>query len=782
MVSFIATHSKSKFYLWLTLSTLTVVFTMTFGVYVSAEKELSHVHEQRFTSFRLANELQQSSKDLTSMARAYVVTGNPLYKQHYQEILDIRNGKKPRPVDYHNAYWDLVLKDDHRPRPNEQAIPLVELMGRTGLSPEEFAKLDQAKSASDALSQTEYAAMSLIESKTPTKIINRSKAIEMLFDAPYFLAKRNIMLPISEFNALLNQRTLNEVNTLENKTRNIRFLFITIGSILILVFWQMLRAFDQDNRLKTESEHFSHTLANGGSAMIWTTDSASLCDFVNEPWLRFTGRTFEQELGNGWAEGVHPEDLDRCLQTYLTAFNQRMPFSMENRMRHADGEYRWIQDEGNPRYDSQGKFTGYIGCCYDITLRKQAEQELEAYRIHLEKLVDEKTSELQAAKNVAEAANSAKSSFLSNISHEIRTPMNAILGFIHLLRPELNDPKQIDKLEKISHSATHLMSIINDVLSLSKIEANRIELEQIPIDINDTLRKAGMIMSEQIESRKLELVYDIDSRLIDLNLIGDPLRLTQILLNYLGNAAKFTEQGHIALRAKLIDEQDDFVMLKLEVQDTGIGISEDQQAKLFQPFVQAEASTTRQYGGTGLGLTINHHMAHLMGGDTGVVSSPGHGSTFWFTACLKRCNDLQMKEAHNLITPETQIRQGARILLVEDNEINLEIACMLLENIGLSVDIAHHGGEAVSMVKAIAYDLILMDIQMPVMDGLEATRCIRQLDRGQSIPIIAMTANAFEDEKQRSIEAGMNGFLSKPIEPNALYHELTHWIHGANDA
>ena len=1034
MLLSIKNYSNSKFYLWLIIITLTVIFTVTFGVYVLTEKELSHIHTQRFNSYRLADELRQSSDDMTNMVRTYVVTGNFLYKQHYQEIIDIRNGKKPRPVDYDNIYWDLVLTDDQRPRPNDQTISLLELMRRSGISPEEFAKLDESKQASDKLTETEYRAMSLVESMIPTKLDHRTQAIQMLFDEPYHQAKKKIMQSISEFNEILDRRTLNEIHIFENIVRSLRLFVITIGALLMFLFWQMLKTINQDNKIKSESEHFSRTLANGGAALIWTSGLDKLCNYFNEPWLRFTGRSLEQELGNGWLEGIHPDDLDDCFHTYVTAFDQREPFSMEYRLRHADGNYRWILDEGNARFNDGGKFLGYIGFCYDITAIKQAqkalleseklfravtdcsplsifisegidqnfsyinpttlnlfgyttdeikqvsdwwslaypdyeyrqwvsdewdrrvviaietqtsiepmevivtckngmkknilwgfsnigdhniafgldltkrkqaeialqtsekkfrliadslpiaimvsnlssrleekvsylnpqftalfgytleeipslevwwslvdpdqvvkqeirqqwnskgdknlnnrliehqevfvrckegiqryiefrsvstddlsvmigsdhtdrkrqEKELDEYRYHLERLVDEKTIELIAAKDIAEAANRAKSSFLSNMSHEIRTPMNAILGFTYFLKHELKDPKQIEKLDNINHAAKHLLSIINDILSLSKIEAGRVELEKIPFKIIDTLNNAKIIITEQIEAKKLELVYDIDPRLVDLTLIGDPLRISQMLLNYLTNAAKFTAQGRITLRARVESEQEDNVMLKLEVQDTGIGISEDQQSNLFQPFIQAEVSTTRQYGGTGLGLTINRRLAQLMGGNAGVVSKLGQGSSFWATACLKRGNSVSIE--NKPITFEANIREGALILLVEDNEMNQEIGIMLLESKGLLVDIANDGSEAISMIKNNHYDLILMDIQMPVMNGLEATRHIRQLDCGQTIPIIAMTANAFEDDQKDCIEVGMNGFVSKPIEPNDLYSTLAQWI------
>ena len=383
-------------------------------------------------------------------------------------------------------------------------------------------------------------------------------------------------------------------------------------------------------------------------------------------------------------------------------------------------------------------------------------------------------SELKAMQEAAEAANRAKSSFLSNMSHEIRTPMNAILGFTYLLRQEQKDPKSLDKLNKINHSAQHLLAVINDILSLSKIEADAIELEQIPFKLSNTLNEIRILITDQLEKKALTFIVEIDSQHIDLPLIGDPLRLTQILLNYLTNAIKFTEQGQVTLRVQIENAQADSLLLKFEVQDTGIGLSDAQIAKLFQAFSQADTSITRQYGGTGLGLIINRRLAQLMGGDTGVFSSPGQGSTFWFTACLKQGEQFEQDIVIN--SAEAPIRRGARILLVEDDEFNQELACILLEDKGLSIDIANDGEEAIAMVKAKAYDLILMDVQMPVMGGLEAMRCIRQLACGQHIPIIAMTATAFEDDQKHCFAAGMDSFLGKPIEPKVLYSELARWL------
>jgi PAS domain S-box-containing protein len=650
-----------------------------------------------------------------------------------------------------------------------------------------------------------------------------------------------------------------------------------------------------------ESEHNLRSLADSNMGLIWAAGTDKLCYYFNRGWLDFTGRTLEQEQGNGWVEGVHAEDLERCVAIYDQHFDEHKGFSMDYRLRRHDGEYRWIRDNGTPRYDSEGRFIGYIGHCLDITDRVEAEQslrklslavaqspesivitdnkatieyvnaacvkstgyseaeligqnprifnsgktspavyarlwetlgqgkpwsgqfcnqrkdgqiyyehvriapirnasgevthfvsvkeditekmriakELDAYREHLEEMVASRTVELAHARDAAETANIAKSAFLANMSHEIRTPMNGVMMLTHLLMQTPLNPNQQDKLSKVVGCAEHLLGVINDILDISKIEAGKMVLEEGPFSLREIAGRTISMLQAKAAEKGLKLKLVIDP-LLPINVSGDATRVSQALLNYLGNALKFTEQGEIVLRLDQLSSEEKRVKVRFSVTDTGIGIDPETLKHLFHNFEQADNSTTRKYGGSGLGLSITKNLARMMGGEAGAESELGKGSSFWFTATFERSAELAIDlnaapHPSSAISSEELLKRdfmGTRVLVCEDNPINQEIISELLSDVGFVVDIAENGAVAIGLAETNSYRLVLMDMQMPLVDGLEATRELRKMPSYVATPILAMTANAFEADREACFTAGMDHFVTKPVKPDALFDSI----------
>ncbi|NDY91174.1 PAS domain-containing hybrid sensor histidine kinase/response regulator [Ideonella livida] len=534
------------------------------------------------------------------------------------------------------------------------------------------------------------------------------------------------------------------------------------------------------------------SIADASPDPIFAKDLAGRYVLINRAAAATIGEPAEAVLGQPAGFFLPPAQAAGVRERDAQVLQAGHPMVFEEALALPTG-LRLFQSVRGPLRDAQGTVVGLFGVSHDITERHTLEADLRRHQERLEEQVAQRTEALAAANQAlaaaaqrADSANRAKSAFLANMSHEIRTPLNAILGLTHLLLRELGSGPQGERLAKVDQAGQHLLQLVNDVLDLSKIESGHMQLSEQDFSLDLLVTQACNLVAPRLRAKALRLSVDVDA--VPDALHGDGTRLLQVLVNLLGNAVKFTARGGVSLLARpLPAAADGALCLRFEVQDTGPGIDAALRERLFQPFQQADASSTRVHGGTGLGLAISRRLVELMGGEIGVSTPAVGGSCFWFTVRLRPGaptagavrREGGMAPAGRADWEEGALRRlfrGARVLLVEDHPVNQEVARALLELQGLQVGVVADGEQALAAVVRESWDLVLMDVQMPRMDGLEATRLLRALPQGRHLPIIAMTASAFSDDRQACTAAGMDDHLSKPIEPARLHAVLLHWL------
>lgn len=515
-----------------------------------------------------------------------------------------------------------------------------------------------------------------------------------------------------------------------------------------------------------QSEKRFRDVTEATGEYLWETDMDGNYTFLTDKVIDVKGYKKEDFLGFSVTRYM-PEDDATSYRTVISEALANMDiFSIECRNFDKNGNISWEQITGKPLLDSENEVIGFRGSGSSITKRKTTEIALIATR------------------KAAEAASTAKSEFLATMSHEIRTPMNGVIGMTQLLSDTQLTNQQKSYVDVISQSGRILITVINDILDYSKIEAGKLELELISFNLQQAVDDVYKLMLSNANSKSIQLHVDMQQD-CSINVLGDAIRFRQILLNLLGNAIKFTHKGYVRLGVKCLALSNNKTQIEVQIEDTGIGINKEAQTKLFTSFSQADGSTTRKYGGTGLGLAISRQLVELMGGDISVVSEEDKGSTFSFKITMELSAENSAnntnREMNRIFQQRKDVFADKKVLLVEDNTANQAVALGVLSNLGINVSIANNGLEAVAEYSTNNYDLILMDCQMPQMDGFAATRKIRLQEHEHHVPIVALTANAMEDDKQRCYDAGMDDYLRKPFDIDELINILNTWINGENN-
>jgi PAS domain S-box-containing protein len=506
------------------------------------------------------------------------------------------------------------------------------------------------------------------------------------------------------------------------------------------------------------SSNYARSLIEASLDPLVTISAQGKITDVNKATERVTGIHRERLVGSVFSD--YFTDSDKARRGYQQVFSAGQITDYPLVIRHVSGQFTEVLYNASVYYNENGEVEGVFASARDVTRQKQIE------------------NELQQAKTLAESANQVKSAFLANMSHEIRTPMNAIIGLSHLALNKSVSPEIRDYLEKISSSSNNLLSILNDILDFSKLEAGRLTIEHSRFNLDEILDNIDDLFTDRAQEKCLDFAMDVASD-VPRGLIGDTLRLQQILINLLGNAIKFTRQGRVTLKITTLQINPSQARLLFCVTDTGIGMSDDDRKKLFQPFSQVDGSITRRFGGTGLGLAISQNLLQLMGSEFSVISAPGQGSCFSFELVLGLSSlSRQHRSAAFVPAPEDfgKLLAGTRILVAEDNLINQQVVREFLNLAGIAVEIANNGKEAMALLDNGGFDAVLMDMHMPEMDGFEATGLIRSQARFAGLPLIALTAGVTKEERERCLALGMNDFIAKPINPKKLIWTLVQWI------
>ncbi len=490
-----------------------------------------------------------------------------------------------------------------------------------------------------------------------------------------------------------------------------------------------------------------------GNIGSWEWDPINGKMYRSDEMYRIFGVSKENRAEEFYAQLVHPDDREYMDKIVENCYKDHMPFNFFFRIIRPDGEERVLNSKGKVVTNSRGEVIKLVGTSQDVTNAKRAEQEL------------------MKAKQIAEQSLVLKETFLANMSHEIRTPMNAIIGFTDILIKRNLQPQEKEYVQIIKNSGENLLRIINDILDISKIEADMIVFEEHPVSIKEIFKSLQTMMQQKATEKGLELIYKAEANVPDV-LLGDPTRITQILLNLTGNSIKFTKTGKVEVAARALRDEKEKTVLQFAVSDTGIGIPEDKLNSIFERFKQAEDHTTRNYGGTGLGLSIAKQLVELQGGQMSITSKLNHGTQITFTLPLKKTKEVyQIKPVDEERKFDPEELKKLKILLAEDNPINVKLVLSLFSDYGIEADVAENGKEAVELVKGNYYDLVLMDMEMPEMNGYEATTVIRE-DLKNKVPIIAMTAHAMAGEREKCFKLGMYDYISKPINANLLFEKI----------